>query len=225
MVNPYIVATNLSTIPDKIMYVETPWFASIWFWIGIFVVIVALIIVIANAIIFRQKRRLIVEIDNPDFTFETHVFRNFSGTSFHIENHEKTADGEKTYTDYKFNPSYIIHGVWGKRIRYDYGNPEPKNPLAEQKSIPMIVMHAIQFLESLANTKLLSELVLSGKFKEFVKMMLTIAVTTGILCLILNAAILYFVLQLHNIDYGLIANITKESCSQAQAIVSPILRK
>lgn len=174
------MALNTSAVKAITYYKNVPFYADVFFYLMIMALIIAGIYGFVTWIINRQKNRLVVRIHNPDTSISSFVYRKFEGKQFHIESGERTSEGKKIYYDYDFIPEAVETGMWGRYIDYDLGNPIPINP--RKRVIKESLTHlAIKFLNAIADTKLLVELVLSTKWKEFVTIMLWIIVIEGVI--------------------------------------------
>jgi hypothetical protein len=96
---------------------------------------------------------------------------------------EKTQDSTDIYYTYFIRPECFEKGYWGDYIEYDYGHSEPINPKVRQREQSSWTK-ILNFVSGLLDTDLAIDLLLSQKFKDFVKTMLVIILIAAILNLI-----------------------------------------
>lgn len=163
---------------------------SIWlnpfFYIAIGMLLVLIFYIIYHYVIVHYKNRTIFRIHMPDGSIVGYSFKKGEiGTELKIKGVEKTQDGTPTYLTYFFRPECLERGKWGDYIDYDYGNPEPLNVKKRQQGIVEEIDNG-KFISSLLDTDLAVDLLLSQKFKDFVKMMLVLIIIAVVIDLALS---------------------------------------
>lgn len=151
--------------------VSTPFYLNIWFALSVIIGIALIVVAIWFYFRINLRNRTNVIIHMPDKTRMTHSYKNFAGTTFNIKGFEKTIEGDLINHTYIFKPECLESGYFGRYIEYDYGVSEPidtKQRRYANKDMPSIM----RLFSALMNSQLAVDLLLSNKFKEFVKLML-----------------------------------------------------
>jgi hypothetical protein len=161
----------------------TPFYMQIWFAIAVILGIGVIVLAVWFWFRISLRNRTNVIIHMPDKTRQSFSYKNFTGTTFNIRGYEKTIEGEPVSYTYIFKPECLESGYFGRYIEYDYGVSEPldsKKRVYANKDMPSIM----KLFSSLMNSQLATDLLLSNKFKEFVKMMLIIILIVTFIILI-----------------------------------------
>lgn len=195
-------------------YKNLPFYADIWFYVMCIAMISVITYGIVIYIVNRQRNRLVVRIKNPDRTLSTYVYHKFSGTEFSIPTKEKTDEGKFKPFIYKFNKNKLYTGEWGRYIDFQYMNPEADDPVKDdfKENLPDL----IKLLVSLSETTILTNLLLSSKFKDFVIIMLWII----LIMLVINIANTYIAPQL--LQYKAICRLSADN--ETLRIINSALR-
>lgn len=174
---------NLSSLSKdvSIVYVNTPFYFTWTF--ALCVIFFIIILIISGYAWFRisLRNRTNVIIHMPDKTRKVYSFTNFIGDIFKIETGEKTKDGTLIFHNYFFRPNALETGYFGRYIEYDFKVSEPRQPTGiEHKNL-------FSFISAILNTDLAVDLLLSQKFKDFVRAMLIIILVSIILNIIISS--------------------------------------
>jgi hypothetical protein len=179
-------------LPFVAVYKDVPIWLNPFFAVAVVLALLAISLGIYLWFRISMRNRTNVIIHMPDGTREFHSYKKFVGHVFKIKGHEKDKDGQEIFYNYRFRSECLETGYFGRYIEYDYGMLEPLNRNErhyDRKDMPEI----FKFISSLLNTQLAVDLLLSQKFKEFVKMMLIIILVVGFIGLILSGYIAYAV--------------------------------
>ena len=155
--------------PSQAIMVTPPFYNTIWFWIGVICLMILIVsfIYFYFRVILRNKTNVIIHM--PDKSRKFYSYKNYTGDSFNILSSEKDKDGKPIEHRYFFKLEAVETGYWGKYIEYDYGISEPRKSYGQSFSDIRLLY---KFISGLLNTDLAVDLLLSQKFKDFVKMML-----------------------------------------------------
>lgn len=203
------VEVNAKTgLPFIAVYKDVPIWLNPFFALAILLTIIVFVLSLYLWFRISLRNRTNVIIHMPDSKRKFISYKKFSGTIFKIKGYEKDKDNNPIYYNYRFRPECLESGYFGSYIEFDYGILEPLNPRKRdnmsQKNLPEI----FKFISSLLNTQLAVDLLLSQKFKEFVKMMLTILVIMIFIVILINGYMVY-VQQQQNTVFCVLANSTQ----------------
>lgn len=166
----------MADISSGVQYIPVaqPFYANIFFWIASVLFIALFLYIIFYYVNTALKNRLGVRIHMPDTSLKTYWYKKgVLPPTFKQLAIEKTQDGSPIYHTYFNRPECVEHGKWGDYIDYDYGQPEPINPRNRQRD-DSFWANILRFVSGLLDTDLAIDLLLSEKFKDFVKTMLVI---------------------------------------------------
>lgn len=181
-----LIATNLSEIPSKIMYIEKPFWLNTWFAIAtiIFVALIITGLYLWFRIYLRNKTNVIIHM--PDRTRRHYSYSKFTGDKFKIDTDDKDADNKPVPHSYYFMSAAVETGFFGRYIEYDYKVAIPRM-IGDNKSSKFLELKDFfTFISSMLNTDLHIDLLLSQKFKDFVKVMLIILLAAIIIDILIN---------------------------------------
>lgn len=174
----------------QVIYKTMPFYLTWQFALAVLLFIGIIIISLYAYFRISMRNRTVVIIHMPDKTRQVYSYKYFNGNRFEIYGFEKDKDGQRIKNIYNFKSEAVETGYFGRYIEYDYGDSEPRIFKHSKNELDYV------FISSLLNTQLAVDLLLSSKFKEFVKMMLIIIAVGILLNLIING---YNAYTLYNI--------------------------
>lgn len=207
-------ASNLANSASniQIIYKEVPFYLTWTFALCILLLIVIIGISLYAYFRISLRNRTTVIIHMPDKTRKVHSYKNYSGDTFTLDTNELDKEGKPGKHVYFFRPDALETGYFGRYIEYDYMVSEPRRSKGDGLKLDF------KFISALLNTDLAVDLLLSAKFKEFVKTMLIIC-AIGILIIILIVGYQLYVNTSQGIPHCSIA-LTNETINSWKALQS-----